>query len=126
MKTFGQTIGEAITEAADERIENVQVVSAFKIKTITGFLGAVKFMFGLIGTETVELSQGVKLKLGPHIKATFVRSKEEIKVFFEPGPQLILDLKITRVKPQLTGIILRRDELELKLDGLPDVKIGLK
>ncbi|QDU78962.1 hypothetical protein Pla110_06660 [Polystyrenella longa] len=101
-------------------------IVGFQVATIQGWLGAVQFLFELIDNDSVELIEGVAFKLDPTGKIEYQRSSNSIAFRLSPGIQLILDAKIARIKPIATGLILERNQLQLLLDGFPDIKIGLE
>ena len=101
-------------------------VVGLQVATIRGWLEAVQFLFELASHDSVELSAGVTLKLGTDGRIEYQRTPTSILFRLNPGIQLILDARIARIKPVATGLILERNQLQLLLDGFPDIKIGLE
>lgn len=101
-------------------------VMGFQVATLKGWAEAVKFLFELISTDSVELTEDVTIKLGTKGNIEYQRTGHSIVLQARPGIQVIFDAKIARVKPTMTGIILEKDKLKVLLDGFPDLTIGIE
>lgn len=122
--TLKQQLGTAIQDRFT--LPGGAPVAGLRVATIKGWLEAVQFLFELASHDTVELIEGVTLKLGAEGKIEYQRTTNSILFRLNPGIQLILDARIARIKPVATGLILERNQLQLLLDGFPDIKIGLE
>ncbi|MEZ6046588.1 MAG: hypothetical protein R3C11_13645 [Planctomycetaceae bacterium] len=101
-------------------------IVGFQITTIKGWLETIQFLFELVSHDSVQLVDGVEIKLGPSGKIEYKRTSTSIILSLKPGIQLLLDARIARVKPIATGLIIERNQIQLLLDGFPDVTIGLE
>lgn len=127
--SFQEAIGKAVLQTAHEehyQEQHPEAVQFLKVTTIKGFLGVVNQVYRLLDHDSVELAEGVTLKVGKKLRVNMERN-EHVEFSFEPAPRVRAKVAgMFNVNAGLEGIELYRNELKLILDGLPDVRIGLE